>query len=68
MKQVIHTLMDKTPKDEKKQRIIALLKSNNETMERIADKKAYKYHNTNTKQILNKIAKGITTKGEKCKH
>ena len=55
MKQVIHTLIDETPKEEKKQRLIALLKSKNETVERIADKKAYKYYNTNTRQILNEI-------------
>ena len=65
IKQVINTLMEETPKEEKEKRIIALLKSNNETMERIADKRAYEYHNT--KQILNKIVKRITTNGEQRK-
>ena len=46
--QVIHTICEETPKEEKKQKIIALLKSNTELVERIAEKKAY---NANMRQI-----------------
>ena len=49
MRQIIHTLIDETTKEEKKQKIIALLKAEKETMEKMADKKAYHTYNANMK-------------------
>ena len=67
MRQIIYTQIDETTKEEKKQKIIALLKAEKETMEKMADKKAYHTCNADMKQILNEIIKGVTDQGTKRK-